>query len=404
LDNPTSIGTKTLSWEGRRLKAIPSDNILYTYNEQGIRTTKNVNGDITTYYLKGSNIIAEKKNQVTTLFNYNEQDGLIGFENNNNQYFYVRVLLGKITEVIDSTGLEMVTYKYDAWGNWINKISAPNRTSLGNTLVELNPFIYKGYYYDSETDWYYLKSRYYCPVLSRFINIDSIDYLKPGNIDGVNLFSYCGNNPIMNQDESGSKWWKKALIAIAIIAVTAVIASAGGAAALVGVGVSLLGASAGTASAVAVMIGSYVVAGGIAALGLNEAIDVTSGKNLIRDELMNGNQTAYDITKYTLLATGALIITAGAIAPHILKNSYNQPNFGGNNLKLYGQDPKAIIANTRGDGFQTNIFDTLGRWSCRIDAYTQINHVNPHVHFGDSNSKGKAVRTIWKAIKYLFGL
>jgi RHS repeat-associated protein len=60
----------------------------------------------------------------------------------------------------------LVTYKYDAWGNWINKSSASNGTSLGDTLVIINPFIYKGYYYDKETDWYYLKSRYYSPLLS----------------------------------------------------------------------------------------------------------------------------------------------------------------------------------------------------------------------------------------------
>jgi RHS repeat-associated protein len=63
----------------------------------------------------------------------------------------------------------MVTYQYDAWGNGINKASASNGTDLGNTLLLVNPFIYKGYYYDKETDWYYLKSRYYCPKISRFI-------------------------------------------------------------------------------------------------------------------------------------------------------------------------------------------------------------------------------------------
>jgi hypothetical protein len=70
----------------------------------------------------------------------------------------------------------LVTYKYDAWGNWINKSSASNGTSLGDTLVIINPFIYKGYYYDKETD-------------------------------GINLFAYCGNNPVMHIDENGNKWW-----------------------------------------------------------------------------------------------------------------------------------------------------------------------------------------------------
>lgn len=52
-------------------------------------------------------------------------------------------------------------------------------------------------------------------------------------------------------------------------------------------------------------------------------------------------------TKYTLLATGALIITAGTKAPHILKNSFNQTNFWGNNLKLDGQESNEVLTNTR---------------------------------------------------------
>jgi RHS repeat-associated protein len=207
LGNPTMIGSKTLSWEGRKLIAIPSDNVSYAYNEQGIRTKKIVDGVETKYHLKGSNIIAETTNSVTTFFIYNEQDELVGFEYNNNHYFYVRDLLGKITEVIDKNGTVMVSYKYDAWGKWINKDTASNGTTLGDTLVTVNPFIYKGYYYDSETDWYYLKSRYYCPVLSRFINLDNTNYLEPGSIDGVNLFAYCGNNPIKHIDGSGTSFW-----------------------------------------------------------------------------------------------------------------------------------------------------------------------------------------------------
>ncbi|MBU1019771.1 MAG: hypothetical protein KJ847_01040, partial [Firmicutes bacterium] len=246
LGNPSAIGAKTLSWEGRRLKAITSDDIEYTYNEQGIRTMKDVDGVITTYHLKGSNVIAETKNSNTTFFIYNEQDQLIGFEYGNKQYFYVRDLQGNIKEVIDNAGTIMVSYKYDAWGNWINKASASNGTSLGDTLVAVNPFIYKGYYYDAETDWYYLKSRYYSPLLSRFINMDDTDNLEPGNVDGVNLFAYCGNNPVMHEDESGSKWWKKALMilgSVAMITVGAVLIATGAGAI---VGAALIGAGVGS--------------------------------------------------------------------------------------------------------------------------------------------------------------
>lgn len=70
------------------------------------------------------------------------------------------------------------------------------------------------------------------------------------------------------------------------------------------------------------------------------------------------------------------------------------------------EDSYAIKINTRTGGYQTNIFDKLGNWSCRIDAYIYKNEVNPHVHFGTPNTNANRinVRTIWKAIKHLFGL
>ena len=117
----------------------------------------------------------------------------------------MRDLLGKITEIIDKNGSVMVSYTYNAWGNWINKDTA----SLGDTLVIVNPFIYKGYYYDRETDWYYLKSRYYCSMLSRFINMDNTNYLELGSVTGGNLFAYCNNDPVRGFDSNGNFSFKK---------------------------------------------------------------------------------------------------------------------------------------------------------------------------------------------------
>ena len=73
-------------------------------------------------------------------------------------------------------------------------------------IGKLNPFRYRGYYYDTETGLYYLKSRYYDPETGRFISIDDISYLDPETINGLNLYSYCGNNPVMNVDPEGMFW------------------------------------------------------------------------------------------------------------------------------------------------------------------------------------------------------
>ena len=83
----------------------------------------------------------------------------------------------------------MVEYNYDAWGR--HTVSG-NNVALGNK----NPFRYRGYYYDTETELYYLQSRYYDPKLCRFINMDSIEYAEPERINGLNLFAYCNNNPL----------------------------------------------------------------------------------------------------------------------------------------------------------------------------------------------------------------
>ena len=54
---------------------------------------------------------------------------------------------------------------------------------------------------------YYLNSRYYDPEIGRFINIDDISYLDPETFNGLNLYVYCLNNPIMLTDSLGSSWF-----------------------------------------------------------------------------------------------------------------------------------------------------------------------------------------------------
>jgi RHS repeat-associated protein len=208
--NPSEIGSKELKWEGRRLKQIldGDDTIDYTYNEHGLRTKKNINGVETKYYLQGTNIISEEKNGQTMHFIYNEQNQLVGFEHQQSKYFYVRDLLGVIRNIIDINGNIVVTYKYDAWGNHKVYDSSNAENTSTSFIGNINPFRYKGYYYDLETEWYYLQSRYYSPLLSRFINMDHTANLGMIDVDGVFLFAYCGNNPIDRFDYDGKSWKK----------------------------------------------------------------------------------------------------------------------------------------------------------------------------------------------------
>ena len=77
-----------------------------------------------------------------------------------------------------------------------------DETFIGN----VNPFRYRGYYYDTDSGLYYLQSRYYDPEVGRFINADDIDYIEPETLMGCNLYAYCGNNPVMYVDPSGCFW------------------------------------------------------------------------------------------------------------------------------------------------------------------------------------------------------
>ena len=82
----------------------------------------------------------------------------------------------------------------------------------GNDLTEsshigvLNPFRYRGYFYDVETGLYYLQTRYYDPEIGRFITIDSTKFLDSFIINGLNLYAYSANNPVMNMDPFGTDW------------------------------------------------------------------------------------------------------------------------------------------------------------------------------------------------------
>ena len=97
----------------------------------------------------------------------------------------------------------MVNYVYDAWGNHKVVNASGVEITDANHIGNLNPFRYRSYYYDTEFKLYYLKTRYYDPEVGRFISQDGIEYADPETINGLNLYAYCGNNPIMNVDPTG---------------------------------------------------------------------------------------------------------------------------------------------------------------------------------------------------------
>ena len=128
-------------------------------------------------------------------------NGLCGVKCNNENYLYRKNAQGDITHILDNAGMVVAKYVYDAWGN--HAILDANGTDLASGVGVLNPFRYRSYYYDEETDLYYLQTRYYDPEVGRFLSQDDVSYLAPDSINGLNLYAYCGNNPVMNVDPTG---------------------------------------------------------------------------------------------------------------------------------------------------------------------------------------------------------
>ena len=152
----------------------------------------------TTFQLAGSMIVSENRNGNIIQY-YNEAGSVIGLRYNGNDYFFRRTVNGDIIAILNTSGEVVVTYKYDPWGNILSTSG-----SMASTLGADNPFRYRGYYYDNESGFYYLQSRYYDPVTGRFLNADDTAYLGvTETTSGYNLFSYCNSNPVYYKDSFG---------------------------------------------------------------------------------------------------------------------------------------------------------------------------------------------------------
>ena len=189
---------------GRQLASF--DGITYTYNEDGIRTSKTVNGERTYYYVDGTQLFEQtigndcglhffydRNGELTAFARYYEDDEPI-----QDLYYYVKNAQGDITDITDDWGNIIASYTYDPWGKVLSVTGSD--TVIGN----LNPFRYRGYYYDDETGLYYLQSRYYDPEVGRFINADDVNFIGiTGSEISYNPFAYCGNEPVNDSDKYG---------------------------------------------------------------------------------------------------------------------------------------------------------------------------------------------------------
>lgn len=130
-------------------------------------------------------------------------------------YYYEFNVQGDIIGIIDSTGTKVVEYTYSAWGDLLSVTG-----TLADTIGQRNPLRYRGYYYDAETGFYYLTSRYYDAEIGRFVNADNAISGTGESVQGYNLFAYCFNNPVKMSDETGH--WPYVFVA-KVLMVTAIV-------------------------------------------------------------------------------------------------------------------------------------------------------------------------------------
>ena len=204
----------TYTWEeGRQLKTASGNghSISYKYDDSGIRTQKVVDGVTTNYHLVGNKVTYEDNGTDKIYCSYDSSGNLLSMNLNGTEYYYIRNAQGDIIGLFDSAGTQVVSYTYDTWGKMVSTTG-----SLASTVGVKNPYRYRGYRYDTETQLYYLQSRYYNPEWGRFINVDSVGvlsglaeivtkYSSAINVELLytNLFAYCANNAVNNSDPNG---------------------------------------------------------------------------------------------------------------------------------------------------------------------------------------------------------
>lgn len=225
IGNPLTYNGWVYTWTaGRQLASAWNPNIgakfVYQYNADGLRTQKKaygtddegnivnplqygswdyiwVDGKIVSQTVSYTGIDDAPESQ-TMRFLYDEKAELHGFALDGKTYLYVKNLQGDIVAIVNEAGTVEVQYQYGPWG----QMDRNDAVTGNHELAQLNPFTYRGYQYDPETDLYYLQSRYYNPEWKRFLNADVYTDTCIG-ILGSNMFDYCNNNPIFYYDPEG---------------------------------------------------------------------------------------------------------------------------------------------------------------------------------------------------------
>ena len=244
---PLTYDGKTYTWTAGKLtkitigglsllRAAPiqsaSESWDYTYNGKGQRIKKVYNyipplsgtaladyvSNETTNFVYDHNgkLVAERTvktykngNSSVNMISYlHDEIGIIGMVKDNSVYYFHRNMYGDVVGVYNSAGTKVVGFTYDAYGNCT--------VSGDNALAQYCKIRYRGYYFDTETGLYWVQTRYYNPQWCRWISSDALEYIDPESASGINLYVYCGNDPVNHFDPSGHSFILSMLLSIGI--------------------------------------------------------------------------------------------------------------------------------------------------------------------------------------------
>ena len=338
----------------------------------GIRSSKTV-GNATTSFITQNGLVVRQTTGTSNIdFVYDSQQRPYAMRYNNVWYYYLLNLQGDVVKIIDGSGNEVAAYTYDPWGKVLS--------ATDNAIAAINPLRYRGYYYDTESGFYYLQSRYYDPNIGRFINADGpeISVFSAINIKDSNLFSYCANNTVSHSDNSG--YFINTIIgAIVGGIVTAVTTDRSDENYVEKV---FLGAAAGAISGAAVDIA--IATGGVAAPLLIAAVGgaVANGVNYAGTQALDGEEVdpvemsvnmavgaVLNLVAYGASVPSNRITSEGTLSTRILNNSQNALTEGTTRTvvstgkkyvvseAVYSSTVRANLATSSGVSVVTSVFN-----------------------------------------------
>ena len=400
IGNPTSYynGSRySFTWQqGRQLATAVkgSTSVSYAYDMAGVRSSKSVGSTTYNYITLSGKVMRQTWNGNVIDFIYDENNKPYEMRykasgsSSYTTYYYILNVQGDVMALMDSSGSIVAQYSYDPWG----KVTVQNPNGTANTsstfVGNINPLRYRGYYYDTETGLYYLQSRYYDPVIGRFINADAFASTDVLGLLSTNMFAYCENNPINCSDPTGHAFMllTAAIGAISGAIVGGIVAAKNGGNILVGIGTGaavggLIGLGAGAAAGV-LLAGSATASTTAVVTGAGALASTVSSAGVVA-----GTKMLADNATQAFSGAAQVFWSGGDVAKDAARQVAN--NFGGKTLEMTGLGQ-----------YLERIEASYSAWQAASMNFANVARNGGSAIFSIQNASGVGLRSIWATIEY----